>query len=73
MQYVLISPDFSLINQQVVITATNPEPCIRFTALADNLGLEGQEMFTLSLSRSGRHVTFVISSVNVLIDDGDGT
>ena len=36
--------------QQVTLTADNPEPCISFTAVDDGLGLEGQEMLTLSLS-----------------------
>ena len=63
--------DLTLNTQQVTITAVNPEPCISFTAVADDLGLEGQEMLTLSLSGPS-NVIFQNISLTVIIDDGDG-
>ena len=55
----------------MALTAVNPEPCINFTAVDDDLGLEGQEMLTLSLSGPS-NVMFQNVSLTVIIDDGDG-
>ena len=55
----------------MTLTAVNPEPCINFTAVADDLGLEGQEMLTLSLSGPS-NIIFQNVSLTVIIDDGDG-
>ena len=63
--------DLTLNTQQVALTAVNPEPCISFTAVADDLGLEGQEMLTLSLSGPS-NVMFQNVSLTVIINDGDG-
>ena len=63
--------DLFLNAQQVTLTSVNPEPCISFTAVDDDLGLEGQEMLTLSLSGSS-NVIFQNVSLTVIIDDGDG-
>ena len=63
--------DLTLNTQQVTLTAVNPEPCINFTAVADDLGLEGQEMLTLSLSGPS-NVIFQNVSLTVIIDDVDG-
>ena len=63
--------DLFLNTQQVTLTSVNPEPCINFTAVADDLGLEGQEMLTLSLSGPS-NVMFQNVSLTVIINDGDG-
>ena len=68
---VLLSPDFNLDTEEVMITATNREPCVRFTALADNLGLEGDEMLSLSLSGPD-NVMISIATVTITILDADG-
>ena len=68
---VLLSPDFNLITEEVVITATNREPCVSFIALADSLGLEGDEMLSLSLS-GPNNVMISNTTVNITILDADG-
>ena len=65
-------PDIHLHTQKLTLTAVNPEPCISFIAVADNLGLEGQEMLTLSLSAPSS-IVVQNSSLTVNIRDGDGT
>ena len=55
----------------MTLTAVNPEPCISFTAVADYLGLEGQEMLTLSLSGPS-NITLRNVSLTIIIDDSDG-
>ena len=67
----IIVTDLTLNTQQVTLTAVIPEPCISFTAVDDDLGLEGQEMLTLSLSGPS-NVMFQNVSLTVIIDDGDG-
>ena len=67
----IIVTDLILNTQQVTLTAVKPEPCINFTAVADDLGLEGQEMLTLNLSGPS-NVMFQNVSLTVIIDDGDG-
>ena len=69
--YTFFFTDLILNTQQVTLTAVNPEPCISFTAVADDLGLEGQEMLTLSLSGPS-YIMFQNVSLTVIIDDGDG-
>ena len=69
--YTFLFTDLILNTQQVTITAVNPEPCINFTAVADDLGLEGQEMLTLNLSGPSNVILKNIS-LTVIIDDGDG-
>ena len=66
-----IFADLILNTQQVTLTAVTPEPCISFTAVDDDLGLEGQEMLTLSLS-GPPNVIFRNVLLTVIIDDGDG-
>lgn len=67
----LTCSDFHLLSSQIVITAANPQPCVTYMALADNIGLEGLEMLTLSLSRSDDVVTGN-SILNIFIDDANG-
>ena len=67
----IILTDLTLNTKQMTLTAVNPEPCISFTAVDDDLGLEGQEMLTLSLSGPS-NVMFQNISLTVIIDDGDG-
>ena len=55
----------------MTLTAVNPEPCISFTAVDDDLGLEGQEILALNLS-GPPNVMFQNVSLTVIIDDGDG-
>ena len=55
----------------MTLTTGNPEPCISFTAVADDLGLEGQEMLTLSLS-GPPNIMFQNVSLTVIINDSDG-
>ena len=55
----------------MVITSAEPNPCVRFDALVDNLALEGTETLTLSLSGPD-NVMFGITSVEVMIEDADG-
>ena len=69
--YTFLFTDLILNTQQVNLTAVNPEPCINFTAVADELGLEGQEMLTLNLSGPS-NVMFQNVSLTVIINDGDG-
>ena len=69
--YTFLFTDLILNTQQVALTAVNPEPCISFTAVADDLGLEGKEMLTLSLSGPS-NIMFQNVSLTVIIDDGDG-
>ena len=64
--YILSSPDFNLITPQV----TTSNPCISFAALADNLGLEGEETLTLSLSGPS-NVQFENSTLEIHIIDAD--
>ena len=69
--FIYFFADLTLNTQQVTLTAVNPEPCISFTAVADDLGLEGQEILTLSLSGPS-NIMFQNVSLTVIIDDGDG-
>ena len=55
----------------MVITSAEPNPCVRFDALVDNVALEGTETLTLSLSGPD-NVMFGIASVEVMIEDADG-
>ena len=66
------SLDFNLVTEQVTITTDeNIETCVRFIALADSLGLEGQE--TLSLMLSGpENVQFENDTLTITINDADG-
>ena len=66
-----VSPDFHLFTDEVVITATDTEPCIVFIALADSLALEGEEMLTLSLS-APESVTISNATITITIVDADG-
>ena len=64
--------DFTLLTQQVMITPTQSQPCVDFIAIADSLGLEGDE--TLSLNLTGPdNVIFGISTLDITITDADGT
>ena len=52
----------------MTLTAVNPEPCISFTAVADDLGLE---MLTLSLS-GPPNITFqIVLLFVIIIDNGE--
>ena len=64
-------PDFNLVTETVTITATTSDPCVSFIAVADNLGLEGEEMLTLSLSGPD-NVMIDIDTVSITILDADG-
>ena len=55
----------------MVITSAEPNPCVNFDALVDNLALEGTETLTLSLFGPD-NVRFGIASVEVMIEDADG-
>ena len=63
--------DFNLITKEVIITATDTKLCVSFTALADDLALEGQEMLMLSLSGPD-NVIVDMPTVTIGIDDTDG-
>ena len=67
-----LSSDFNLVTEQVVITTdVTAETCVNFIALADSLGLEGQE--TLSLMLSGpENVQFGNATLSITINDADG-
>ena len=69
--YTFLFTDLTLNTHQMTLTAVIPEPCISFTAVDDDLGLEGQEMLTLNLSGPS-NVTLQNFSLTVIIDDGDG-
>ncbi|CAI8040262.1 hypothetical protein GBAR_LOCUS22443, partial [Geodia barretti] len=62
--------DFDLITPQVTITRTMTEPCVRFQAIADDLGLEGVENLTLSLS-GPPNVQLTNASLHICIQDSD--
>ena len=64
--------DFNLTTEEVVIAAEATEPCVVFTALADSLALEGQELLTLSLSGPD-NVIISNATFNIIIIDADGT
>ena len=66
-----MAPDFNLTTDEVVIAAEATEPCVVFTALADSLALEGQEMLTLSLS-GPENVIISNATVNIIINDANG-
>ena len=55
-----------------MITPAQPTSCVDFIAVADSLGIEGQETLSLSLSGPG-NVLFGISTLNITITDADGT
>ena len=55
-----------------MITPAQPNPCVDFIAVADSLGIEGQETLSLSLSGPG-NVLFGISTLDITITDADGT
>ena len=52
-----------------MITPAQPNPCVDFIAVADSLGIEGQETLSLSLSGPGNG----ISTLDITITDADGT
>ncbi|CAI8040269.1 hypothetical protein GBAR_LOCUS22447 [Geodia barretti] len=62
--------DFNLITPQVTITETMTEPCVRFQAIADVLGLERVENLTLSLS-GPPDVQLTTASLHICIQDSD--
>ena len=64
-------PDFNLITSQVTITATNTQPCVRFEAVADGLGLESVENLTFTLSGlpNGQLAT---TTADICIQEPDG-
>ena len=64
-------PDFNLITSQVTITATNTQPCVRFEAVADSLGLEGVENLTLTLS-GPPNVQLTTPTADICIQEPDG-
>ena len=66
-----MSADFELVTSQVTITTTNPEPCVEYKALADDLALEGDETLILSLS-APENVQLGIDTVTITIQDADG-
>ena len=63
--------DFNLITTQVTITATNTQPCVRFEAVADSLGLEGVENLTLTLT-GPPNVQLISPTADICIQDSDG-
>ena len=67
----VFSPDFNLVTEEVVITATSTETCVSFIALADSLGLEGEEMLSLSLS-GPENVMIGNATLDITIQDADG-
>ena len=71
--YLLSFPptDFNLITSQLLISSTTLTPCVSFQALADGLGLEGDETLTLSLS-GPENVLFGQNTLEITILDIDG-
>ena len=55
----------------MTITETMTEPCVRFQAIADVLGLERVENLTLSLS-GPPDVQLTTASLHICIQDSDG-
>ena len=55
----------------MTITETVTEPCVRFQAIADGLGLEGVENLTLSLS-GPPNVQLTNASLHFCIQDSEG-
>ena len=63
--------DFNLITTQVTITGTNTQPCVRFKAVADSLGLEGVENLTLTLT-GPPNVQLISPTADICIQDSNG-
>ena len=63
--------DINLITTQVTITANNTQPCVRFEAVTDSLGLEGVENLTLTLS-GPPNVQLTHSTADIFIEDFGG-
>lgn len=55
----------------MILTVANPEPCISFIAIADKIGLEGQEVVTVNLS-APPNIILQKCSLTVNIEDRDG-
>ena len=68
---IYLHTDFNLIMTQVTITATNTQPCVRFEAVADSLGLEGVENLTLTLT-GPPNVQLTNSTADIFIEDFGG-
>ena len=63
--------DYTLHTREVTITPAMTRPCVQFTAVADDLGLEGVENFQLVLSAPSRNVQLGNATLDVSIEDAD--
>jgi hypothetical protein len=62
--------DLTLITEEITISTTDRQPCVRFIAVADSLALEELETLTLSLS-GPPNVQLSPDAIEICINDSD--
>ena len=67
----VLSSDLDLGTTMLVITATDTQPCIKFSAVAGDTGDQETEMLTLKLT-APPNVRLENDSLTVFIKDSDG-
>ena len=66
------SSDFTLVQQQFMISPVTPEPFITFRANSDNIAVEGIEKLFLTLSGSSDVVNITNNRLEINIIDTNG-